>query len=75
MINQYYGATAVIENYLDGALYDLENGTLDNWQFVSSAILGLKKLNSYSAIKYEEKLEKWKKDNNIKDDEIQRKEE
>ena len=35
------GAEAVLENYLNGALYDLEQGEVINYDFVFSCIIGL----------------------------------
>lgn len=35
------GAEAVLENYLNGALYDLEQGDVINYDFVFTCIIGL----------------------------------
>ncbi len=35
------GAEAVLEEYLDGALYDLEQGDVENYDFIFTCIIGL----------------------------------
>ena len=35
------GAEAVLENYLVGALYDLEQGDVENYDFIFTCIIGL----------------------------------
>ena len=35
------GAKAVLENYLFGALYDLEQGDVENYDFIFTCIIGL----------------------------------
>ena len=38
------GAESVLTNYLDGALYDLEQGEIENYDFIFTCIIGLDKL-------------------------------
>lgn len=49
----------VLENYLDGAIADLEDGNIDNFTFVYSCILGLQKLGDSSWKDYMNRFETW----------------
>ena len=41
-INNFTGAEIVLENYLDGALADYENGDVENYSIIEDCIFTLK---------------------------------
>lgn len=54
---KFTGACVVLCNYLDGALYDLENKTTFATDFIYECIMGLKQLGDYNWTDY---LERYK---------------
>lgn len=43
-MERFISGIVVIENYLDGAVHDYEEGRVKNGEFIESCILSLKKL-------------------------------
>ena len=50
--NQYRGACIVLENYLDSAMNDLEEGNIENKEFIYDCIQALQTLGDTSSIDY-----------------------
>ena len=61
MKNDFIGSHIVLENYLDGAMYDLENGNTENYDIIYSCILALKVLGDAKYIEYLDRYELAKK--------------
>ena len=56
-MNKYYAAIAVLENYLDGALADMQDGKVDNKEFIESCVEAHKLLTeNYLCDTYEKKF-------------------
>lgn len=55
----------VLSSYLDGALYDLEQGNVDNYNFIFECIIGLKELGDMSYIEYLDRFNAYIEKNNI----------
>ena len=67
--NRLVGAIAVLKNYLDGAVYDAEQGAVDNFEFIEDCIYVHRLLEvtecCWSELKpdeYEERIKKVKND-------------
>lgn len=58
-------ACMVLCNHLDGAIYDLEQGNIDNYNFIYECIMGLKELGDYSYHDYLERFNAYIEKNNI----------
>ena len=52
----YVGASFVLENFLDGAIADYEDGNVDNKEMIISCIYALKKLGDATWMQYLKKL-------------------
>ena len=64
-INDYTGAIMILENYLDGAVADYENGDIENDYLIQSSIDTIKLIYSLTSpllllrgIEYEERMDK-----------------
>lgn len=72
-INDFTGAEIIMENYLDGALADYENGDVENGSLIESCIKTLKLIYANcnpwllmgSVKEYEERYEKAKKERKL----------
>ena len=53
----FTGAIIVMENFLDGALYDYEDGLIDNTILIEGCINALEVLGDYSAFEYRQRFE------------------
>lgn len=62
MRKQYYGAIAVLENFLDGAIADWENGAVTNKFLIKNCIEAIITLNPIQEIDYREVLDRLEKE-------------
>jgi len=62
MRKQYYGAIAVLENFLDGAIADWGNGAVTNKFLIKNCIEAIIALNPIYEIDYREVLDKLEKE-------------
>ena len=62
MKKQYYGAIAVLENFLDGAIADWENGAVTNKFLIKNCIEAIITLCPIQEIDYREVLDRLEKD-------------
>lgn len=56
----YKGASIILENYLDGAIADYENGDVENDDVIMSSIFALSELGDSSWIHYYNRMNKIK---------------
>ena len=59
----YKGASIILENYLDGAIADYENGDVENDEVIMSSIFALSELGDSSWIHYYNKMNEIKNKN------------
>ena len=61
-VKHYYGAIAVLENFLDGAIADWEDGTIENTFLIKNCIEAIIALCPIQALDYQDILEKLNND-------------
>lgn len=58
-LQETWAACIVLENYLDGAMADMENGEVENTDFIKECIAGLKVLGDATYMDYEKRFNEY----------------